>query len=585
MAYGRHRNLSSYQGRSSSEALKKAEKSLASYRNKTVAFIIATIAYTAFLYSSGGAGHYLGGTPDASLSLSAAKGMNSMRAVGRKLQLTTWNIAAINNNPFEYWITYNDEYEDLMKKVENFLEEPGERDVSVENVFTEEMFADLENQFKEVGWPSVQSYWDEQFKNRKIVSQFMKDPLLGSKRLASMPDRITNTINIPGQSEPICRPTVINQYDGDLSDLNKWWTEWKRFMFVKKIKVSTKMGSEEKQIYSMLKPIKKSKYPEITEQEEIDSLPLQTMCGAIFDAILVHMMNTVSEPSIWQDLKRTMVAELNRMKFPHTLQILTSKYAESDIITLQEVSSSFVDNLSESSLGQRFHIISPSNMDGVRDQNSIIMLSKESFPGGATKEISAGVTASFPPGVGVPVDKGDILAVTATHSDGVPFIVASFHGDSNGLATKPVLDALIKSINSDSDLMTHQLIFGLDANTYEKAKPNKQQSVVDWGKHYAKFNLTSCWGDVPNPANYTTFNARTYLQPQLNKACKQSDKRAKGDVNPKDFILFQKGIFNVLQTWKDNTGDGTFTENKAFPTLKFPSDHAILSTIVQAKET
>jgi hypothetical protein len=38
----------------------------------------------------------------------------------------------------------------------------------------------------------------------------------------------------------------------------------------------------------MLQPIKKAKYPDITAQEEKDSLPLQTMCGAIFDAILVH---------------------------------------------------------------------------------------------------------------------------------------------------------------------------------------------------------------------------------------------------------------------------------------------------------
>jgi hypothetical protein len=45
--------------------------------------------------------------------------------------------------------------------------------------------------------------------------------------------------------------------------------------------------------------------------------------------------------------------------------------------------------------------------------------------------------------------------------------------------------------------------------------------------------LTSCWGDKPNPKNFTTFNARTFLQPQLNKAAKKEDKVAKGDINPK----------------------------------------------------
>ena len=36
--------------------------------------------------------------------------------------------------------------------------------------------------------------------------------------------------------------------------------------------------------------------------------------------------------------------------------------------------------------------------------------------------------------------------------------------------------------------------------------------------------MNSCYGPTPNPKNYTTFHARTYLQPQLNKAIKFSEK-------------------------------------------------------------
>jgi hypothetical protein len=93
--------------------------------------------------------------------------------------------------------------------------------------------------------------------------------------------------------------------------------------------------------------------------------------------------------------------------------------------------------------------------------------------------------------------------------------------------------------------------------------------------------LTSAWGDVPNPKNYTTYNARTYLQPQLNKACKSNEKRSNGDVNPKDFILFAKRDFKVIQTWKDNTGKKLYIEDMAFPTLDFPSDHGILHTVIE----
>ena len=99
-----------------------------------------------------------------------------MYAAGRRLSVTTWNIAAINNNPFEYWITYkeNPDYENLMVQVEHFLENPGDKDVAVSNVFTEEMFSRLEAKMAAVGWQSVKSYWDGEFKNRKIISEFMK---------------------------------------------------------------------------------------------------------------------------------------------------------------------------------------------------------------------------------------------------------------------------------------------------------------------------------------------------------------------------------------------------------------------------
>ena len=56
-------------------------------------------------------------------------------------------------------------------------------------------------------------------------------------------------------------------------------------MFDNKLSINGKSGIEEKVPYEMLQPIKKAKYPDITVQEEKDSLPLQTMCGAIFDAI------------------------------------------------------------------------------------------------------------------------------------------------------------------------------------------------------------------------------------------------------------------------------------------------------------
>ncbi len=57
------------------------------------------------------------------------------------------------------------------------------------------------------------------------------------------------------------------------------------------------------------------------------------------------------------------------------------------------------------------------------------------------------------------------------------------------------------------------------------------------------------------------------------------EKASKGDRNPKDFILFFASDFAVQSVAKDNTGiRGVFRNGEVFPTLSFPSDHAITST-------
>jgi hypothetical protein len=115
---------------------------------------------------AGGASKYLG----------HKTGLAQMISTRSRLSIATWNIAAINNNPFEYWITYkeNPAYEELMIQVEKFIDAPGDKDVKVHQVFTEDMFTKLDSRLTSVGWKSVRSYWEADFQNRRIVSGFMK---------------------------------------------------------------------------------------------------------------------------------------------------------------------------------------------------------------------------------------------------------------------------------------------------------------------------------------------------------------------------------------------------------------------------
>mmetsp|Transcript_51607 Transcript_51607/g.122806 ORF Transcript_51607/g.122806 Transcript_51607/m.122806 type:complete len:594 (+) Transcript_51607:118-1899(+) len=488
------------------------------------------------------------------------------------MKVVTWNIAAINNNPFEYWITHDDpEYNEMMQDVEAFLSDPGDADVPLSQVFKKEWVDELVKLMKNEGWPEVeaaQKEFNDKYMTKKIANGFLKDDQIGLKRLVSMPDRMTNTVNLDDGGKS-CRPAVDNCYPKKFEDLGDWWKQWKQFMFTDKMTT----GGAEKRGADLIAPISHAKYPILTEAEEKMSKALSTLCQAAFDAITIHMLSVIGSgkhKEKWQSLRQEMCHALNDNKMDRTLEILSSPlYSNSDVIFLQEVAGAFVTAMKDSPLAEKFEVVAT---DSTRDQNSVILLHRRSFD----LETLTDLTAEFDKLEVKGVAHGDLITVSVKGTLG-SFILASFHGDTNGMQTIPVLTAMHKLVQKRKD--GHELLFGLDANTYGHKK-DKYQYVMDFAKKYNSFGLTSCWGDKPNPKNHTTFNARTYLQPQLNKAVRFKDLNAEdsGDKNPKDFILFSKGLWHVMRTWKDNTGDGEYKEGMVFPTLKFPSDHGMLAT-------
>ena len=184
------------------------------------------------------------------------------------LKVATWNIAAVNNNPMEYWTTYDaPEYTQLMQDIESMIDAPGDRDVFMSEVFPQAAVDDLCGLMRGAGWEGVDevaALWASDLSKRPIVTGFLKDKGLGSKRFMSMPDRFTNTINTleadgvtPG---PVaCRPSVINNYVGDMSSFEAWWAAWRVFMFEVPLTVGSKKGPKTAPPVALLGPIPRAK--------------------------------------------------------------------------------------------------------------------------------------------------------------------------------------------------------------------------------------------------------------------------------------------------------------------------------------
>ena len=364
-----------------------------------------------------------------------------------------------------------------------------------------------------------------------------------------------------------------------MGSINSWWRKWSEFIFEKKITIQRKKNVQQIGIYELFSPISKAKYPDISDEEEAASIPLQTICLAIFDSILIHMLNQVS-PLHWQRVRREVCNGLNREKLDHSLSILETTYGDYDVAFLQEVTASFSAKCENRKISEYFDVVTPTSIDTDRDQNSFILLKKGRFVN--LVDETAEMISVFPTNKPIPVAAGDLFVISATeYYTGQKYLFASFHGDTNGLATIPVVNAMHEFASSKRK--AHKLLFGMDANTYKTPQKN-QQGVLDFVQHLESRNLRSSWivrHMTDLLINYTTYCARTHLQPQLNKAASIDERDIKGDRNPKDFIVFFNSDFSVLSTTRDNTGVGKFIDDMVFPSLSFPSDHAISSTILQ----
>jgi hypothetical protein len=285
---------------------------------------------------------------------------------------------------------------------------------------------------------------------------------------------------------------------------------------------------------------------------------------------MVYIMVTVSPDGEWQTIKRSIMQNLYDGRDASILSILQSSCAGADVICLQEAAASFKEQLAISL--SEYHVIVPEDVDSKRNQNSMILLRRSRFPDGILEELSAKTLALL--GTSAPVERGDLLVVSARDASGWTILVASFHGDTNGLATKPVVSAVVQILRSQhSDC---RLIIGLDANTYLEAKEGSQ-CVNDFLTHCREFGIRTCWPEGAQMDAYcTTCISRTYLQPQLNKAVRQVEKVKKADLSPKDHILVQSSVFDVVSCYKDNTGERRYIEGEVFPSLSFPSDHGIV---------
>jgi hypothetical protein len=518
------------------------------------------------------------------------------------LKVLTWNIAAPNNNPFEFWVSHSsDEYNDLMLTIQKFINNPEKLETKIENIFTDDMYQELRDELAlqgtvELDCKVLDHIWTSDLMGRMAISEFLKDRSFGEKRLISMPDRIRSSIAT--QSGLIFRPSPITGNQEEMNDVQTWWNIWKSYMFKTEINVE---GKSINSVFSLFETIPQAKYPAITEAEQKISIALQTLCLAIFDSIFIHILSSLA-PNTWQPLKNSLHKALFERKAALCVSILQEQYGDADVVFIQEASEAFA---SRAGVCLDHFVLRPSGVDGRRSQLSLILARKSLFLRHTARDVTEEVLRRLPAKC---TTAGDLCVFEVASHEG-PFLLASFHGDSDGTCTAPVLTAL--EALAQECFPEHTLLFGLDANTAAgpacpvsnrldppivsrdaaasaakgaaTSKSSASRPGLDGGGFTALLDergLGSCWQGQDLRGLWTTFNARTYLQPQLHKAVGLDGVLDQRHMRLRDWVVFRAGQLTVSGVERDNTGRGRF-ERRVMPSPAFPSDHAVVAATLR----
>jgi hypothetical protein len=314
------------------------------------------------------------------------------------------------------------------------------------------------------------------------------------------------------------------------------------------------------------------------------SVPLQVLCLGLFDAILTQLLSIVAGDT-WQAVRRSLITcSQADSKSLAASSILRSSYSNADIICVQEASDGFATHAA-AALPDHFVLLSESpGADGRRQQLSMILARCDALDPSTAVDLAGLVVARLPPNS---LATGDLCAFAVRGLGGrSPRVLASLHGDSDGLCTVPVLTALCAVA---AELYPdHKILIGIDASANLPSQSSPQllsaidyhptAAVSDKSPQQARprppclesviagLGLSSCWDDQLDKGSlWTVFQARTALQPQIHKAVGPSAARGRRHLQLKDWILFSCPGLSLRSVGRDNTGRSAFVERAHAP--------------------
>ena len=439
--------------------------------------------------------------------------------MAHSIKVASWNVGALQTNPLEFWQPTNSKHRQVQENLDQALQGLG-RTIQISDIVSAQMIQDI-LALDDFG-PNMEVIGDV-FESIKTISvhAYLTDKNIGRKRFVSMADRLLRD-----------RPSLISSKRAP-PGISTWWPDYLNYL------------QETKPIVNgILKSHNSPKYGDqgFSKFDKEYYRELQLLHLAIADACHVFLAGTVP-------LVGNMIAELGDQfgtKFTAIKEILTNH--SPDVICLQEVDFFAFQPL----LGFDFYRPPASN----GKQDSLILLRQGIFDNVSEVHLGSSV-----------VGPGDLVLLTCRQiRSSKSTLIASYHGETNGTTTLPLLEA-IHSLSSAYE----SVIVGSDTNAHYESGGSKLEFA-----ELERFTSKMHW-KLSNNANPTTRSCRTFFQAQAHKGHHMSEIHF--DSDPKDNIIVGGGARI------ESSGIFFGPDCEApIPNERFPSDHALAWAVVAESE-
>eukprot|EP00927_Polykrikos_kofoidii_P070956 TRINITY_DN6730_c2_g2_i2.p1 TRINITY_DN6730_c2_g2~~TRINITY_DN6730_c2_g2_i2.p1 ORF type:complete len:741 (-),score=82.69 TRINITY_DN6730_c2_g2_i2:141-2363(-) len=558
----------------------------------------------------------------------------------KRFDVVSWNLNIIDSNPFNSYSTgppgFEDVYDRLMQSVSDILNPHASSDsslasvvrvdVPVHTVFTDEMYEVLtSNLRKDVSFGAysqdrLDSIWNQSLIGRLGVrhwslKDFMLDHTLEEAGVVINANRAT--CELPTTTGSVFRPSVIGASVQPLLDVRRWWKQWTHFMFEdKRIIISfhplTPGHVDERitvaQSLSVVNVVdgsalaKDLQLPLHSGKNETESLnkAFQLLSLAVYDAILVHIMSSVSVYFNFsrrlESMRASLVKDRVLKRSNRALAILVDMYDDTEVFLLQRVRESFKWSALKSRLGNNYHIVLPRVRNRTQTRancfGSAIILSKVVFNINSITDFTEDVLRQLESDGSkfVVVEPSEIMAIKVVASDDAEYIFVSFSTSGRSMSVQKVLSA-IGRVTSRTDLKSRPLIVGVDtglrlASTTRRIVEKGHTEMIEYVKTFDP-PLQSGFG---NGFPMTSLHIHTFLQPRLSQAVPVQDSERlmlnfKEYPVATDHIFFDSLCFSARgDMHRDNTGERHYNDSGLIQSASFPFEHALLRLTLFEKD-